>query len=319
MSEPLASINKIRKLSWQESGQVIKETFVEFFQEQSFFHGAALAYYTVFAMVPMIYLSLISFGKFVGQKTMLEIIDKLLKEQVGLSDTGEIMEIMKGVNFEKGNFVMNTVGIVALLLSSSALLASLRTSLNAFLDVDVIFTDRRKRFVHTLGTRGMTVLFLPVFGLLLILTYFGQTFILSFGQDFFGALGPVEEVVLWLTQHITALLANILLFSLVFKYLHDGVVMWRLAFAGATVTAVLLYLGQLLIKFYLNNYFFGSSLGVAGTVLVLLAWMYYSSQIIFLGAKFMKVYAVKVNKAIEFTPSKFHPKHFINNFRKTKL
>lgn len=270
-------------------------------------------------MVPMIYLSLITFGRIVGQQTMLEIIDELLRNQVGLSDTGEIMEIMKGVNFEKGNFVMNTVGIVALLLSSSALLASLRTSLNVFLDVNVVFEDRRKRIVHSLGSRGVTVLFLPVFGLMLILTYFGQTFVLSFGQSFFGELGTVESIILWITQHVTAILANIFLFSLVFKYLHDGYVEWKLAFEGAAVTAVLLYLGQLLIKFYLNNFFFGSSLGVAGTILVLLAWMYYSSQIIFLGAKYMKVYACKVNKVIAFTPSKFHPKHFINNFRKTKL
>jgi len=319
MSEESELINVKRKLSWKETGQVIKETFVEFFKEESFFHGAALAYYTVFAMVPMIYLSLISFGKFVGQHTMLEIIDKLLKEQVGLKDTESIMEVMQSVNFEKGNFVMNTVGIIALLLSSSALLMSLRTSLNAFLDVDIVFDDRRKRFVHNISSRGMTVLFLPIFGLLLVLTYFGQTFILSFGQEFFGTLGPVESTVLWIVQHVTAIVANILLFSLVFKYLHDAFVEWKIAFAGATVTAVLLYLGQLLIKYYLNNFFFGSSLGLAGSVLVLLAWMYYSSQIIFLGAKFMKVYSVKLGKGISFTPAKFHPKHFINTFRRTKI
>lgn len=182
MSEPSVSGNNIRKLSWQEIIQLIKETFTEFFQEQSFFHGAALAYYTVFALVPMIYLSLISFGKFVGQNTMLTIIDNLLREHVGLDDTSAIMDVMQKVNFEKGSMVMNIVGIIALLLSSSALLASLRTSLNAFLDVEVVFDDRKKQFFHTLGSRGMTVIFLPVFGLLLILTYFGQTILLSSGR-----------------------------------------------------------------------------------------------------------------------------------------
>lgn len=319
MSELSASENNIRKLSWPEIGQLIKETFTEFFQEQSFFHGAALAYYTVFAVVPIIYLSLISFGRFVGQNTMLTIIDKLLHEQVGLEDTSAIMDVMQNVNFEKGSVVMNIVGIIALLLSSSALLASLRTSLNAFLDVEVVFDNRKKQFLHTLGSRGMTVIFLPVFGLLLILTYFGQTILLSFGQDFFGDLNAVESVILWLAQHVAAILANVLLFALVFKYLHDGTVEWKLAFAGATVTAILLYIGQLLIKYYLKNYFFGSSIGVPGTILVLLAWMYYSSQIIFLGAKFTKVYAVKVGHPIAFTPAKFHPKHMINRFRKPNI
>jgi membrane protein len=316
MSEGSISGKNIRRLTWPEYGKVIKGTFAQFFQEQSFFHGAALAYYTVFALVPMIYLSLITFGRFVGQHTMLEIIDKILREQIGLTDTSAIMAVMQGLNFEEGNFVMNIVGIIALLLSSSALLASLRTSLNAFLDVDVIFDDRRKQFVHNLRSRGISIIFLPIFGLMLILTYFGQTFVVSFGQDLFNDLGPLQYVLLWLVQHVASIVANILLFAVVFKYLHDGFVSWRLAIAGAFVTSILLYLGQLLIRYYLHNYFFGSSVGVPGTILVLLAWMYYSSQIIFLGAKYMKVHADMVDQSISFRPEKFHTKHLTKHFRR---
>lgn len=315
MSAESTSGSRIRRLTWKEYGTVVKETFGQFFQEESFFHGAALAYYAVFALVPMIYLSLISFGKFVGQQTMLEIIDKVLREQIGLNDTSAIMQVMSGLNFEKGNFVLNVVGIVALLISSSALLASLRTSLNAFLDVDVVFDNRKKRFVHNLRSRGISIVFLPIFGLMLIVIYFGQTFILSFGENLFQGFGPLENVLFWIVQHVVSIGANILLFAVVFKYLHDGYVPWRLALSGALVTSVLLYLGQLLIKYYLHNYFFGSSVGVPGTLLVLLAWMYYSSQIIFLGAKFMKVHADQVERTISFVEDKFHTKHITRQFR----
>jgi membrane protein len=68
--------------------------------------------------------------------------------------------------------------------------------------------------------------------------------------------------------------------------------------AGATATALLLYLGQLLIKYYLTNYFFAAEGGIAGTIFVLLAWVYYSAQIIFLGAKFTAVYATMVGSPI---------------------
>lgn len=317
MSKKLRLTSGIRKLTWSEIGQVIRSTFIEFFQEKSFFHGAALAYYAVFALIPMIYLSLISFGSFVGQDTMLKIIDKLLKEEVGLADSSGIMSFLQEVNFEKGNPVMNSVGIVALLLSSSAMLASLRTSINEFFDIQLTFEDRKKRLVHNLWSRLANILLLPVLGIVVVVTYFGETIILSISRDFFGDISQVESFVLSGLRHVLAIGTNILLFSVIFKYLHDGTVRWKLAFAGAIVTAVLLYTGQLLIHFYLSNYFFGSSVGVPGTLLVILAWMYYSSQIIFLGAKFTKVYAVKVGRPIVFQPAKLNARRLAVKVNRT--
>ena len=75
-------------------------------------------------------------------------------------------------------------------------------------------------------------------------------------------------------------------------------VKWKIAFSGALATGLMLYFGQLLIKYYLGNYFFAKDGGIAGTMLVLLAWMYYTSQIIFLGAKFTAVYAKMVGQKI---------------------
>lgn len=317
MSKKLRLTSGIRKLTWSETGQVIRLTFIEFFQEKSFFHGAALAYYAVFALIPMIYLSLISFGSFVGQDTMLDIIDKLLKDEVGLSDSSGIMSFLKEVNFEKGNPVMNMVGIIALLLSSSALLASLRTSINEFFDIQITFEDRKKRLVHNLWARLANILLLPVLGIVVVVTYFGETIILSISRDFFGDLNSVEAFLLSGLRHVLAIGTNILLFSVIFKYLHDGKVHWKLAFAGAIVTAILLYTGQLLIHFYLSNYFFGSSVGVPGTLLVILAWMYYSSQIIFLGAKFTKVYAMKVGRPIVFQPAKLSARRLAVKMNRT--
>lgn len=304
MSEQSVSTKKIRRLSWKERREVVQSTFVEFFQEQSFFHGAALAYYAIFALVPMVYLSLISFGKFVGQETMLEIIDDILRKEVGLEDSSGIIDFLRQVDFEKGSVIMNIVGIVALLLSSSALLASLRTSINEFFDITNTIEGRRDRFVHHLSARLANIVLLPVLGIIVVVTYFGETFILSASHTLLGQLNYAEAFVIGVLQHVLAILTNVLLFALIFKYLHDGKVEWRLVFSGAIVTAVLLYAGQLLIKFYLKNYFFGSSVGVPGTILVILAWMYYSSQIIFLGAKFIKVYAVMVGRPIAFTQRK---------------
>lgn len=306
----------IRKLTWPEMWQVTKGTFIEFFQEKSFFHGAALAYYAIFALVPIIYLSLISFGKFVGQKTMLDIIDSILREQVGLEDSSGIMSFLETVNFEKGSFLLNVVGIIALLLSSSALLASLRTSLNEFFDIHTTFDDRTKLIVHNLRTRLMNILLLPVLGTVFFVAYFFEVIVLSLGHNLFGELNGFEIFILNSLQHVLAIFTNVILFTLIFKFLHDGMVRWRLAIAGATVAAILLYIGQLLIKYYLTNYFFGSSIGLPGTILVMLAWMYYSSQMIFIGAKFTKVYADKVGNPIVFKPRKLQTKRLAVKLRR---
>jgi membrane protein len=121
-----------------------------------------------------------------------------------------------------------------------------------------------------------------------------------------------------MVQHALAILTNVLLFAVIFKYLNDGKVEWRMAFSGAIVTAVLLYLGQLLIKYYLKHYFFGSSIGVPGTILVMLAWMYYSSQIIFLGAKYIKVYAVKVGRPVLFAPKRMNEKSIVQRMKERR-
>jgi membrane protein len=314
----LKSSTSIRKLKFREILQVVKTAFVEFFKEQSFFHGAALAYYAVFALVPIIYLALISFGNIVGQATVMKMIDQLLKEQVGLQDSSGIMEFLKDAHFEKGNTLLNIVGICALLISSSALLSSLRNSINEFYDVEITIDDRKKRFEHHIGTKLISMLLLPVFGVILMMMYFGETFLLSASHTIFGNLNTTEQFLVATLLNVFTVLMNTLLFTVVLKYVQDGMVPWKLALGGGLITATMLFIGQLVIKYYLKNYFFGSKAGVAGTILVLLAWMYYTSQIIFLGAKFTKVYAERIGIPIQFKGRKVTTKKIVQKIAKVK-
>ena len=132
MRKKLSLRKGIRHLSWAEIWLLIKTTFIQFFQEKSFLHGAALSYYSIFALVPLLYLAFATFGKIVGNAKMAVIIGNLLKEQVGIQDVSGILSFLNGLDMEKGSFVANVVGILALLISSTALLASLRGSINEF-------------------------------------------------------------------------------------------------------------------------------------------------------------------------------------------
>ncbi|MCE2743850.1 MAG: YihY/virulence factor BrkB family protein [Fluviicola sp.] len=294
----LALKKGIRHLSWSEIGTLIKTAFIEFFKENSFFHGAALSYYTIFALVPMLYLSFETFGKIVGHDTMVQIASKLLKEQVGVKDISGIISFLNEMDLEKGSVILNISGIIALILSSTALLMSLRGSLNDFFDVEKVFLTKKKMILDTIVTRLISVSMLAVFGVIVIVLYFAQTILISVGNEFFTQTNAVSWIFMEFAQHGISILTNLLIFTLIFKYLHDGLVMWKLALGGALVTSIMLYFGQLLIKSYLANYFFAKDGGIAGTLMIILLWTYYSSQIIFLGAKFTAVYAKMVGKPI---------------------
>lgn len=290
------SKDQVRKLSWKEIFELSKTSMMEFFNADNFMHGAALAYYAIFALVPIVYLAITIFGSVVGEEVILEIIQDVLQQNIGITDVSGIMDFVAELNISQGNFVLKVVGIVVLLFSSTALLNALRNSINNFFG---IVPKKNKNIVlQTLISRAVSFGILSLFGVCLILTYFTQTVIFSLTDQFIASGSGVRSTFYLIVEHGSLILVNVILFAFIFKYLHDGVVKWKLAWGGSLFTSILLYLGHLLIKYYLVNYFFAANVGFAGTLMVILTWMFYSSQIIFLGAKFTAVYAKMVGRPI---------------------
>ena len=289
---------KIRNLTWKEVFHLFKHTCIEFASEKSLFHGAALSYYTIFALVPILYLSIVSFGQFLGQDKMLEIISNVLTDQVGIKDVKGIIDFLHEINFHKKNVVLQGVGIFVLLISSTAILSSLKHSINEFYDVELVHETNKKLILATVIDKLVHVVLLMVFGLIIILAYFVQIILLSFGDHLFHSLHEFHSIFEFLTMHILPLFTNIVIFYFIFKYISDALVPVKYALAGSLVTSILLYLGQLLIKYYITHYFFAKDTGIAGTLLILLTWVYYTSQLIFFGAKFIAVYAKIIGKPL---------------------
>jgi len=282
------------KLSLKDVWLLIKNSFVEFIRNKSFIHGASLAYYTIVALVPMLYLSFISIGKILGQEALIEIVADVAKEQIGITDVTWLVEALTIIDLGKGSFALQVVGIIILAFSASAIFSSLRTSLNVFFDVEVI--EQKRSIFNGIIARGVSFLMLTLVAVVVIIFYFLETAFVSFGAELFGS-GPNDFFINGFA-HFTSLTSNVIIFLFMFKYLHDGKIDWGIALRGSIFTATLVYLGQLLIKYYLINFFFASGGGVAGTIMAILAWMFYSSQIIFLGAKITMVYARMIGRPI---------------------
>ena len=288
---------KIRSLSWLEIWTLTKRSFKEFFKGDSFTHGAALAYYAIFALVPIIYLSITSFGMIVGQERVIEIVGHLLETNMGIEDVSMFTDLMYQWNIGAGGSIaLRIVGLVVLIFTSTAMFNSLRNSLNSFFTVDPI--HHYNVVVENLLARLISFGMLAFFGLIIILVYFGQTVLMAVSNDLFAESGRIQRFFLFTLEHFSIILVNFILFAFIFKYLHDGLIKWKLALGGSLFTAILLYLGQLLINYYLSNFFFAANTGIAGSLLAILTWIFYTSQIIFLGATFTAVYAKMVGKPI---------------------
>ncbi|TNE56319.1 MAG: YihY/virulence factor BrkB family protein [Bacteroidetes bacterium] len=269
---------------------ISKESVISFSKEKSFIHCAALSYYTVLTLVPIIYLGFLSFGKVIGQEKMVLIIGDFLHDHVGIEDVDGILDFLNTINFEQGSLFVEIIGVILLLFSSSALFKALKISINEYMDIEPVFENRKKLILASIQTRLISMLMLAFFGFVIVVIYLLQTILVSFGKQIFDERNSLQWFYSQSAQHGLAILSSILIFWLIFKFLHDGKVPWKTAFAGSVFTSLLLYVGQLLIKYYLGNYFFARQGGISGSLLVILAWMYYSAHIIFLGAKFTSVY-----------------------------
>ena len=290
----------VEKLTWSETGALWKDTITGFLSGNGFFHGAALSYYTIFALIPIIYLSILIFGQFIGQENMVFIIKSILTEQVGIEDVSGILQFLNKIDFESGSFVLKVIGIVSLIFTSTALFASLRNSINTFYGIEAYQHEKRgKAILQTVIQRLISIGLLAAFGLILMLSYFAQLLIMSIGKDFLNELTSYQAFIVEILQHGVVLISNVIIFFFIFKFLNNGKVYWKFALAGSFVTAVLTYFGHMGIKYYLTNFFFAKNGGIAGSLLIILAFVYYSSQIIFFGAKFTAVFAQKSGRPIE--------------------
>lgn len=274
----------------------------EYVQEGAFHHGAALAYYTLFAFIPIIYLATSVYGRIIGQNNMRQIVSNLLQSGLGLEDSGTVLQLVDSMSIEKPNFMLELVSVGVLLYTCSAFMISLKRSLNEFFNVNKKNREAANIFMEIIGFRFLGVLLLAVFALVIILFYFLQMFIFSALTGWLHLNNGFVDFSLDSLHIFFTLLSNVLIFSLIFKYMHNAKVSWRIARNGAIVTSILLYLSQWIIGYYLRHYFIMGTLGVANSIFITLAWVHYSAQIIFFGAQYTYHIGEVLNDRIKTAP-----------------
>ncbi len=270
-------------------------------------HGAALAYYTVLSLVPLLIVMIafigVIFGREAAQKHILDQTTNLM----GPQSADAVRQMIEHASQPATGTVAMMIGVATLLVGASSVFAQLQDSLNTIWGVEPkegrgwwgILRDRFLSVAAVLGT-----------GFLLLVSLVLSAGLAAFGKWYGGWL-PAPEVVLQLLDIVMSLLVISGLFSLMFKMLPDARIAWSDVWVGALLTALLFTIGKFAIGLYLGKTDVGSAYGSAGSLVIMLVWVYYSAQIVLFGAEFTQVYAnalgsriVPTDKAVVADPSK---------------
>jgi membrane protein len=275
---------------------LIKETFHEFSEDNVMHYGASLSYYTIFALPPMIIIVITAAGTLFGKEAVSGQIYRQLEGMLGMQGALEVQNMVATASKLKPNLIAKVAGIAAIIISSTGVFLALQDTLNT------IWAVKPKPMNNILKlVRDRILSFAMVISI---------AFLLLVSLIIHAAVMAISELMARYFESLTILLLNIfnivlpvaiitLLFALLFKFLPDAKVRWKDVWVGAFVTSVLFSLGKFIIGVYLGNSNVGSAYGAAGTVIIILTWVFYSSVLLFLGAEFTKVHAFKYGRKIE--------------------
>lgn len=269
---------------------VLKTTVKEWQEDQASRYAAALAYYTVFALAPLLIIAIGVAGFILGQDAAQREVIAQITAWVG-PQVAEFVENLIAQSYLRSTSVIATVvGTVTLLFGASSVFGELQVALNRVWNVEPEVTSGVRESVRHLVLQRMRSLALVLgFGLLLIASVSATVALARLSARLLG-----DETSAALGQTISLLVQfaiATLLFAAMFKILPDLDIQWRDVWLGAMVTALLFTIGQFFIGLFLALSATASAFGAASSLVVLLIWIYYSLQILLLGAEFTQVWA----------------------------
>ncbi|MEO8532398.1 MAG: YihY/virulence factor BrkB family protein [Flavobacterium sp.] len=273
---------------FSKSWNLLKDTFLEFNDDNAIKLSAALSYYTIFALPPLLIIIITICGFFFGEEAVTGKLYGQINELVGNEAAIQIQEAIKNVKLSDSNIFVTIFGVVMLLIGASGVFAEIQSSINFIWGLRAKPNKGVKKFIQN---RMMSFSMIVSVGFLMLVSLMlnATLDILSTRLKLYF---PESTVYLFYVVNLFIVLASItLLFAIIFRTLPDGIIKWKDAFIGASCTAVLFMIGKFAIGFYLGSSTIASLYGAAGSVIIILVWVYYSAIILYFGAEFTKVYA----------------------------
>lgn len=267
---------------------LLKEAGNDFMDDQGLKLSAALSYYTIFSLAPMLLIIITLLSLFFGEDAIRGEIFDQIRGLVGNQAATQLQEILKNAQLSNKSGVAATIGAVTLLIGATGVFAEIQSSINYIWSIKV---KPKKGWLRYLKTRLISFSLIVVLGFLLLVALGVNTLVNVLSDNLAVYFSEVSVYVFYILNNLLVLGVITILFAVIFKVLPDGELRWVECFVGAAFTAVLFSIGKFLISFYIGRSDLGATYGASASIIILLLWVYYSSIILYFGAEFTKVYA----------------------------
>jgi membrane protein len=276
---------------------VLKKGSLSFFQEDAFTYAASIAYYTIFSM-PAVLLIAVSVGAAFYEENKVQMeLTRQISSLIGPTSAAEVEQMLGKVSVEStSNYWAKTLSIIALVISSTTVFISLQLSINRIWNVKA---KPKRGIVKYLVNRLLSLAMVISIGFVMLVSLLLESLLVILHGFLVGNLGGLSTYVVSAFSFAISLGIVTLIFALMFKILPDAKIAWKDVWVGSLITTVLFSLGKYLIGIYLGSSSLTSAYGAAGSVVVVLAWVYYAAIIFLFGAKLTYSYAEIFNSKIE--------------------
>jgi membrane protein len=288
-----------KKFSFKGLWTVLKNSFKGFGEDKVTKLGGSLAYYTVFSMAPLLIMIISLCGLFLGREAVEGKIYGQLTGFVGPDTAAQLQEIIKNASLAGKSKIAAIIGGITLLIGATTVFAEIQDSINTIWGLKA---KPKRGWLKMLQNRFLSFSVIASLGFLLLVSLGVATLIEGLSERLRAAYPDVTVVVFYVINILITLLVTSAIFAVIFKVLPDAKIKWKDVVAGALATAILFMLGKFAISFYISKSNVGSTYGTAGSLVILLLWVYYSSLILYFGAEFTKAYAVEFGNEIHPAP-----------------
>jgi membrane protein len=267
---------------------IVRQTLAAWVSHDASSMGAALAFYTLFAIAPILIIAMGLADALIGENMARAHVLQQMRALIGDTGAAAVRTLLASVHYRQRSGFAAVVGILTLLVGATSVFGELQSALNRIWHTPA--RARSEGWWHFLCTRAVSFALILGVGLLLLVSLIASAALAAFGSWLESFL-PGWKLILSLLDLALGFGLATLLFAMIFKYVPREKITWGDVWIGGLVTACLFTLGKLLIGAYLGRTAFASAYGAAGSLIVLLLWVYYSAQIFLLGAEFTCIFA----------------------------
>jgi len=283
-------MKKVKKV-WK----ILVNSFKNFGDDKIAKYSASLAYTTIFSMGPLLIVLIFLCGIFFGQDATEGKVYGQLQQFVGKDAASQLQTIIQNASLSGKGTIAAIIGVVTLLIGSTAVFAEIQDSINSSWGLKA---KPKKGLWKILRNRFLSFSLVVSLGFLLLVSLAVTTVVEGLSGRLKASLPDVTVIVFYILNLLLTFVITTVLFALIFKVLPDAKTRWKDILPGAIASSVLFMIGKFVISFYIGKSHVGSTYGAAGSLVILLLWVYYSAIILYLGVEFTKSWTENTKSSI---------------------